>query len=623
MSNIPHLNGLRAIAVFLVFIYHIGVIFHYPLLSGGYLGVDIFIVISGYLMMKIASEKYDNFINFIKRRFERIFFPLIFLIFILIFINFFFLNYDSFIEFNKIIKFVISFSSNLFFYFCELNYNSFETSLNPLLHTWSLSLEFQYYVFFGFLFYCLNIRNFFFYFLIFFIIFVFFINNNYNFKFYLLPTRLTEFFIGVFVYKYKIKIFHLSKNLKQFLIYCSILVISVFILKHDLYPISNGLIIFFSISVGLLIVLLNENKLFLKLLIFKPISYLGKISYSFYLWHYPILLILYDFVIIYQLKGFVIKIYIISLSLILTILFSTISFKFIEKYKWKKVNLKKKIILLTISALVLIAYSFKGNDLKYFNKEFFVYFEKNSWHTLRSNWELFRKKNPPKPFSNDNSKKVLIIGNSKGRDLYNIVIQNKDIFDEYEISYLDLQIACFPINNKILEKCKTLKNQELQKLKQADVIFFASRYRDTKNEYNDLERIQEIIIHYNKSKKIIIGSHQAEFGFQFNFFEIDRVQYLKKFKNDTQVDLNKVDEVNFKQFLTKDYIFNINQKLKKISDRNSLQYIDLINLTCDYKTKTCKSLSPNQIKYFYDEHLTIEGSKFLGQKLKELLIKAL
>lgn len=90
MSNIPHLNGLRAIAVFLVFIYHIGVIFHYPLLSGGYLGVDIFIVISGYLMMKIASEKYDNFINFIKRRFERIFFPLIFLIFILIFINFFF-----------------------------------------------------------------------------------------------------------------------------------------------------------------------------------------------------------------------------------------------------------------------------------------------------------------------------------------------------------------------------------------------------------------------------------------------------------------------------------------------------------------------------------------------------
>lgn len=57
MSSITHLNGLRAISVILVFIYHIGVIFHYPLLPEGYLGVDIFIVISGYLMMNILPLK--------------------------------------------------------------------------------------------------------------------------------------------------------------------------------------------------------------------------------------------------------------------------------------------------------------------------------------------------------------------------------------------------------------------------------------------------------------------------------------------------------------------------------------------------------------------------------------
>ena len=117
----PEIDGLRAIAVFSVIFYHSSVlIFEKKFLSGGFIGVDIFFVISGYLISKLISNEYRNtknfsFLKFYTRRIKRILPALLFVIIV----SFPFINFRTppiFIEeFYKSIIFINLFISNIFF----------------------------------------------------------------------------------------------------------------------------------------------------------------------------------------------------------------------------------------------------------------------------------------------------------------------------------------------------------------------------------------------------------------------------------------------------------------------------------------------------------------------------
>ena len=141
------INGLRAIAVLAVVFYHAEL----ELFKGGWLGVDIFFVISGYLISNIIiselNERTFSFKTFYLRRVRRIL-PVFYFICILIsLISIFSFNYEKLVEFSKSLLAAISFISN--FYFSNLDFYTYDPiKYSFLVHTWSLAIEEQFYLIF-------------------------------------------------------------------------------------------------------------------------------------------------------------------------------------------------------------------------------------------------------------------------------------------------------------------------------------------------------------------------------------------------------------------------------------------------------------------------------------------
>ena len=144
-----YIDGLRALAVLPVVFFHAG----FPLFRGGYVGVDVFFVISGFLITSIIikEKNNDNFslFKFYLRRIRRII-PALFLVtlFTLPF-SIYLMSPQDLDVFSKSIFSVIFFISN-FFFWNQGGYFGAEAELQPLLHTWSLGVEEQFYIFFLF-----------------------------------------------------------------------------------------------------------------------------------------------------------------------------------------------------------------------------------------------------------------------------------------------------------------------------------------------------------------------------------------------------------------------------------------------------------------------------------------
>ena len=152
ISYRPEIDGLRAIAVISVIIFHAQIIINEKnLLEGGFIGVDIFFVISGYLITRIIFKELllknsFDFFNFYERRARRIL-PMLFVV---IFVSIPFawkkLFPSDFVEYVDSIISSILFVSNFFFYFSETEYDASSSLLKPFLHTWSLGIEEQFYL---------------------------------------------------------------------------------------------------------------------------------------------------------------------------------------------------------------------------------------------------------------------------------------------------------------------------------------------------------------------------------------------------------------------------------------------------------------------------------------------
>ena len=189
----PEIDGLRAIAVISVILFHAKLNFLQDIFKGGFFGVDIFFVISGYLISKIIINNInDNNFSFIKfyiKRGRRIL-PALFTVVIFCIV----ISYSSMLnitlkEFSQSVLFLTIFLSNIFFLIKSESYNDTLNDYKPLLHTWSISIEEQFYLIFPlFLVLIFSLKkNKIFYFLIFwFLSFIFSIwvgkyNNNFNF----------------------------------------------------------------------------------------------------------------------------------------------------------------------------------------------------------------------------------------------------------------------------------------------------------------------------------------------------------------------------------------------------------------------------------------------------------
>ena len=141
----PEIDGLRALAILPVLLYHIG----FAGFSGGFVGVDVFFVISGYLItsiiLKEKSQDQFTLANFYERRARRILPALFAVILVCIFLSYFWMAPAQMKEFGLSAVSAIVFISNVFFWKHSTYFDTASEEM-PLLHTWSLAVEEQYYI---------------------------------------------------------------------------------------------------------------------------------------------------------------------------------------------------------------------------------------------------------------------------------------------------------------------------------------------------------------------------------------------------------------------------------------------------------------------------------------------
>jgi peptidoglycan/LPS O-acetylase OafA/YrhL len=299
----PEIDGLRAIAVLVIILYHAKIVlFGRDWFEGGYIGVDIFFVISGYLISRIILEELFktgsfSFLKFYERRARRIL-PMLFTVMLVTFpFAWKYLLPANFLEYSKSILSAVLFSSNFFFYFVTTEYGAASALLKPFLHTWSLGVEEQFYIVFPIilvLFYKFLKKHVFILFSAMFLLSLLFSNamsmQNISLNFYLPMSRFWELLVGSILAYFELKRGRVQNRIANIIFpIVGFYLIVYSILFFEAKTPHPGLITLIPIIGSAFIIAFSSKEDFVgRVLGSKPFIGIGLISYSVYLWHFPI-----------------------------------------------------------------------------------------------------------------------------------------------------------------------------------------------------------------------------------------------------------------------------------------------------------------------------------------------
>jgi peptidoglycan/LPS O-acetylase OafA/YrhL len=444
------INGLRFIAVISVVFFH----FSITGFSGGYSGVDIFFVISGFLMNEISIKVKDDkswFISFYKKRFNRIYPALIFSILFSILISLVNTPPSELVTIKNQVLSALTFSSNLYYLKNTSSYFSGLADSYLLLHTWSLAVEFQFYALFPIAFWlshkCKN-KNIIYsvMILVSFILCLFLVRHHQKPAFYLLPFRAWELFLGAYVSNLpSCKLNNTTKRIIESFLVLSLLLFTIFINENSNWPGIYTLIPTLATAIYLYVSINNEDTI----LRFKPIQYIGRASYSIYLYHWPIVYYLYQSQINHT---SLVKFF----SVLASIALGFLSYNFVEK-KIKTVNIK--VVLSAIGVAILIVFISTLNITKYYLPENVLALDeysnygesaigihqfgnKNKTCFLTSGKDDIKFYTADKCLSHDNGKKnLLLLGDSHAAEFSEAMNEN---FKEYNIIQVTAS-GCAPL----------------------------------------------------------------------------------------------------------------------------------------------------------------------------------
>lgn len=327
----PEIDGLRAIAVLLVILHHLG----FSAFSGGYIGVDVFFVISGFLITKIIAKEIQDgtfsISNFYKRRIIRLA-PAYFLVLsITTLISMIVMLPEELRAYFKSVIYSTLFSANFFMWKEVGGYFGILADKVPLLHLWSLAVEEQFYIFWPLA--LLGLFKFVKPKYIWIIIAVavlaglyiseYGVNHYRAAAYYLMPTRAFELLVGALIAV--IPRFQLSRSEANSATLLGMLMIMVPAFKYSTvsdFPGLNALAP--CLGTGLIIAFSHhKNNWVGRALATAPMNFVGRISYPAYLWHWPLIV----FLNIYLIE---IDIYVATGVVAITLLFSTMTYWYIE-----------------------------------------------------------------------------------------------------------------------------------------------------------------------------------------------------------------------------------------------------------------------------------------------------
>lgn len=299
------IEGLRAIAILLV----LGAHFSIPGFAAGFIGVDIFFVISGYLITSILVREYlekgqINFQRFYANRLRRLFPALAIMLMITSVLAYQILPPTQNLAQSKAAAMAVVWLSNFHFLFADVNYFAVENNANAFLHTWSLGVEEQFYLFWPILllltfrFVSIKYKNI----ALLIVLMIVAISSSFAcialsnrwpaFAFYMMPTRAWQFAAGAFVWILSNRI-EVSKRTNDLigLLGLIVLIAALMIIKaNSIYP---GYLALLPTIAACLFLWTGgfANSLTQYLISLAPLQWFGRISYSLYLWHWPVLIL--------------------------------------------------------------------------------------------------------------------------------------------------------------------------------------------------------------------------------------------------------------------------------------------------------------------------------------------
>ena len=619
MNYRSEIDGLRTIAILPVILYHLAP----NLIPYGYLGVDIFFVISGFLISTIISDKIKSnsfsILEFYERRVKRIA-PLYFLIIIIsVPLAYLILYPHQLTDFSQSIVASLSFLSNFFFYY-EIDYFNPFINYSPLIHTWSLSVEEQFYLLLPL---CLivfqKLRNnvkviiFLFFSILSFFYCIQLSESNISLGFYSSISRAWELLAGVVLSLVNISFF---KNFKERYIrvislLCLIFLVSIFfgIIKFK-HP---GFLTIIPVLLTVLIIQLSsENNFLKKLLSFKPMVHIGLLSYSLYMIHQPV----FSFYKVYKLnngldsslnifEGFII---------ILVIYFlSYFSYKFYEKpIRYSKLKRKNVFLYFLSFSLFFMSIGYYGHYSRGLKDNFLV---KNSEYINFDRDVIINDVMQIKGFVNEtsinkNDNYILIIGDSMAHDLFSAL----NYFDQSNsVNYKILRLDDNCLKNAI----NALKSNE-------NIIFECEGYSMKSNMMNELIK---------NSSKIILSSLWTESSYNFGVeyaLKINQLydkkvvvfgpaQFSDIITISIQASKNKISRNAKGQFIFDSHIridkMKTNQNMKFhqiILNNDDIEYVDKYEFFC--KDNSCELFYEDGYPIIWDDaHLSKRGLKDFGK----------
>ena len=696
----PEIDGLRAIAVVSVIIYHAHLsLFDHRILEGGFIGVDIFFVISGYLITSIIYKELIttgsfSFKYFYQRRIRRILPVLLLVMLISLPFAWFFLLPHTLIDFSKSILYSLGFTSNIYFWFSGQQYGAESSLFKPFLHTWSLSVEEQYYILFPVV--LLLTFKYFKKYLIHILVLGFLVSigsaewgsKNYpTFNFYILPTRGWELLAGSILAYFEVSLGHRNKIKKLSLFLPGvglILIIHSMLFFPDFQLVTPDTRLddeifhpsFYTLSpiigVCLIIWFSDKNELITKILSSKLFVGTGLISYSLYLWHFPI----FSFARVssfLQQNDFLI----ILLLIIITLLLSILSYFFVERpfrdknYKFTSIIKILVIVILSILVFNIASIYKKGFEKRSHFPELIVNTYKNQdYRTISQNKIRCHSRLGAEGFCtfnelSDNDGDIILLGDSLSDSLLkNLVEQISDtkfrlITMTYGGYFYLPNFIRYDYKNKVIKFDENIHKYRTDFIKNRThkntYIIIYGRYDSIFGK--DFKREEESII---REKAPITWSDPK--NIDLNFY--DKKKLLKKKFKDTLIDLSKNNKIillyptpvtpkhtlyrilrskNKSGLINPDFEIHkkspdnyltdkINYPIKIYRDYFSeeINFLESINFKNIYKINLEKTFCPVNQCFFYDDkniyiydthHPSYEGSRKMNKLIMQEIEK--
>jgi peptidoglycan/LPS O-acetylase OafA/YrhL len=612
------IDGLRAIAVFSVIANHINL----SGFNGGFIGVDIFFVISGFLIFQIIyKEKINNqfsFVKFYERRARRILPALFFMAVITSLASYFVLLPKDLKYFGKSLVAVALMCSNMVFP-GQSGYFDPDSNLRPLLHTWSLGVEEQFYLLFPALVMLLWKHSIKFQSLIYLSIAIgslayadheAYISPEVN--FFMLSSRLWELLVGVMaaiLFLSNKEWINTHKNIGSTFSLLGILsIFSAVLFFNENLPYPSIFTLLPTLGTLMVLIFASDQNFTGKYLSNKLFAWLGLSSYSAYLWHQPIFAIAK-----YQSSSdFPLWVQVLLIGFVLIV--GHLSFIFIEQPTRHRVNISGprllKHVILGMVILITAGIAF------YASNGFLVLYkesEANShFQVLNAKEYIPNRFNALRNHSFDSKStrpKVLIIGDSFAQDLTNAVFES-DIHTEVQLSTFYISSRCgnlyidtgyrllqAPINRyQCPSESPYISDKNLMTLlEEADIIWLASSWK-----ISQASRIKESVENISKkySAKVFVFSTkdfgEMRLGYWMRQDHTDRASI----RNITSIESNEVNKLL----------------------RNSLTkrvFVDISNIFCS-ESGSCLIFDSNGNLLTNDgRHLTQFGAQLLGSQLQD------